>query len=77
MARKKTSTRYITLSHDAAGKLATIVCAWQTAHPGIDATGVVERLIAAEFDEIDADIVASGQYAAGGATLEADEEGHA
>jgi hypothetical protein len=77
MARTR-SNRYLTLSTDAASRLATVVAAWQTAHPGIDATGVVERLIAAEFDEIDADIVAAGQYAAGGQTREAteDAEGH-
>jgi hypothetical protein len=60
--------RHITLSHDAASRLATVVAAWQTAHPGIDATGVIERLIAEEFDQIDQDIIAAGQYAAGGHT---------
>jgi hypothetical protein len=69
MARKRIN-RYLTISADAAGKLATIVCAWQTAHPGIDGPGVVERLIAAEFDEIDQDIIAAGRWASGGHTLE-------
>jgi len=52
----KRNRQLLRLSADAATRLALITAAWQTAHPGIEPVGVVERLIAEEEAGIDRDI---------------------
>jgi hypothetical protein len=68
--RRHAPVRNLRLAGEAATRLAALVAAWQTAHPGIDALGVVERLIAEAWAETDAGFQdAADSWAGGGSYL--------